>query len=181
MMNKLLPSTLAAALAIVGMLSAQADEVTTTTTVTPPVAPVQVLNSYMKPVVTQTKSVTTPDGNTQTSTSPLIMERHETVAVPTSETTTTTTTATPRVVEETTTVQPVAKKAVVRRAVSKKRYVARKRHHVAHKVVARKYVAPRAIATTKVRTVVEPQVIQQTQTVETKGVIVDRKDPSLEP
>lgn len=69
----------------------------------------------------------------------------------------------------------------MRRAVSKKRYVARKRHHVAHKVVARKYVAPRAIATTKVRTVVEPQVIQQTQTVETKGVIVDRKDPSLEP
>jgi hypothetical protein len=38
MMNKLLPSTLAAALAIVGMLSAQADEVTTTTTVTPPAA-----------------------------------------------------------------------------------------------------------------------------------------------
>ncbi len=175
-MNKLLPGTLAAALAFVGMLPVLADEVTTTTTVTPPVAPVQVINSYMKPVVTQTKSVTAPDGSTQTSSAPLIMERHETVAVPTSETTTTKTTLTPKVVEQVTTVQPVVKKAVVKRVAQKKRYVAHKRRHVAHK-----YVAPRAIATTQVRTIAEPQVVQQTQTVETKGVIVDRKDPSLEP
>ena len=118
-MNKLLPGTLAAALAFAGMLSVQADQITTTT-VAPPTAPVQVLDSYMKPVVTQTKSVTTSDGNTQTSTAPMIMERHETVAVPTSEVTTTTTSSTPRVVEEEVRTQTAkvatVKKACVRRA-----------------------------------------------------------------
>lgn len=178
-MNKLLPGTLAAALAFAGMLAVHADQVTTTTTVAPPSSQPVVLDSYMKPVVTQTKSVTGSDGNTQTSTAPMIMERHETVAVPTSEVTTTTTATSPRVVEEqvTTSKAAVRKTTATRHVTRKRHYVARKRHHV----VARAYVAPKTIAVTHVRKVIEPQIIQQTQTVQNKGMIIDRKDPALEP
>lgn len=175
-MKNLLPGTLAATLAIVGMLPVFADSVTTTTTVAPPAAPAQVLDSYMKPVVTQTKSVTANDGSTQTTTAPLIMERHETVAVPTSEVTTTTTATTPQVVEEVVT-KKEAVKSTVRKVAHKPRVVKKRRHvPVAHKVTS-----PKVVAETNVRKVLQPAVIEQTQTVETRGVIVDRKDPSLEP
>lgn len=178
-MKKLLPSTLAATLAIVGMLPAFADSVTTTTTVAPSTAPAQVIDSYMKPVVTQTKSVTASDGSTQTSSAPLIMERHETVAVPTSEVTTTTTATSPQVVEEVTTKKAEVKStATVRKVAHKPRRVAKKRTHV---TVAHKVSAPKVVAETHVRKVIEPAVIEQTQTVEQKGVIIDRKDPALEP
>jgi len=178
-MKKLLPGTLAAALAFAGMLSVHADEITTTTVQTPPAAPVQVLDSYMKPVVTQTKSTTTSDGNTHTSTAPMIMERHETVAVPTSQVTTTTTATSPKVVEEEVRTAQVAtvKKATVHRARVQHRVAHRRHRVVAHRTV----VAPKTVAYTHVRKVIEPQVIQQTQTVEQKGVIIDRKDPSLDP
>jgi len=70
----------AIALASSVMLPVLADEVHTTTT-TVQEAP-QVLDSYMKPTVTQTKTVTADDGTKETSSAPIIMERHEKVALP---------------------------------------------------------------------------------------------------
>jgi hypothetical protein len=175
-MKRLLLSSIVSAFAFAAMMPAQADEIQTTTQTiqeTP-----QVVDSYMKPTVTQTKSVTTSDGNTQTSTAPMIMERHERVVVPSSEVRTTTTTAAPRVTTEEVTKSEARIAAPVRRAV---------KHHVAYKprkhFVAYRHATPsRAIAVSQMRktTIVEPQVIQQSQTIEQKDVVIDRKDPALE-
>jgi hypothetical protein len=175
-MKRLLLSSIVSAFAFAAVMPAQADEIQTTTQTiqeTP-----QVVDSYMKPTVTQTKSVTSSDGNTQTSTAPMIMERHERVVVPSSEVTTTTTSAAPKVTTEEVSKSEARVDAPVRRAV---------RHHVAYKprrqVVAYRHATPhRAVAVSQFRktTTVEPQVIQQTQTIEQKGVLIDRRDPALE-
>jgi hypothetical protein len=158
----------------------QADEIQTTTqTIEPvPLSQPQVVDSYMKPTVTQTKTVTTSDGNSQTSTAPMVMERHERVVVPTSEVVTTTTKVAPKVTSE---VITQTKVQVAGRSKANRKY------HVAHKarrhVVAHRHAATgRTIAFTQVRktTTVEPRIIQQTQTVEQKGVVVDRRDPALD-
>ena len=151
------------ALASSVMLPVLADEVHTTTT-TVQEAP-QVLDSYMKPTVTQTKTVTADDGTKETSSAPIIMERHEKVALPSSSVTTTTTVQ-PQVIKEV--VTPKASHKVYRKHVA----VA---HKAKHKVASRKnYVAY------KKNTVVEPAIVNQTQVIEHRNVIIDRKDPALE-
>jgi hypothetical protein len=164
-MKKVLHGSLAMAISFAAILPVLADEVTTVQTTTP--AAPQVLDSYMKPTVTQTKSVTTSDGNTQTSTAPMIMERHETVAVPTEDVVKTTTVVAPKVTTETYVAKKVCHKRVahvVRRPV------------VAHRIVRR----PSRVAYVHKVTTVQPEVIRQTQVIEHKGVIIDRKDPALQ-
>jgi hypothetical protein len=177
-MKRLLLSSLVSACAFAALLPVHADEVQTTTIQTtppPPLAQPQVVDSYMKPTVTQTKSVTTSDGDTHSSTAPMIMERHERVVVPTSEVTTTTTSASPKVTTEEFS-KSEARVASPRRVIHHVSYRPSK-HYVAHRTAPRN----RAIAVTHLRkTVVEPQVIQQTQTVEQRGVIMDRRDPALD-
>ena len=168
-MKNLLHGSLAMAFSFAVMMPALADEVQTTiqTTQPAPLAAPQVIDSYMKPTVTETKSVTT-DGNTQTSTAPLIMERHERVAVPTSDVVKTTTTVTPKVTTKT--------------YVSSHRRVASHHviHHVRKPVVAHHTYRPRTVAVNVRKvTTVQPQVIQQTQVIEHKGVVIDRPDPAL--
>jgi hypothetical protein len=171
-MKNILHGSLVMAISFAAFLPAMADETTTTiqTAQPAPLAAPQVIDSYMKPTVTETKSVTTTDGNTQTSTAPLIMERHERVAVPTSEVVNTTTTVTPKVTTET--------------YVSSRKKVAVAQHRVVRKVrrpvVAHRVYRPRTVAVNVRKvTTVQPQVIQQTQTIEHKGVIIDRPDPAL--
>jgi len=169
-MKRLLFSSLTAAAAFAINLPVLADEVQTTIQTTQPTPQTQVIDSYMKPTVTETKSVTNNAGETQTSTAPLIQERHEHVVVPTDQITTTTTKIKPRVTTEEVITHGTAVRPV--------------RHKVAHKVVHRSVAHTakphRSIAYTKIRkTVVQPEVIQQTQTVEQKGVLIDRPDPAL--
>jgi hypothetical protein len=173
-MNKLLLGLIAGSISLAPLLPTFADDVQTTTQTIQ--QPPQVIDSYMKPTLTQTKSVTTGDGITHTTTAPMIMERHEQVVVPTSEVQTTTTTTAPKVITEEST------KAVSHVAVRPRHVV---KHYVAHK--PRRHVAYVHPVTTKAiavnvrkTTIVEPQVTQQTQTIQQKGVVIDRKDPALE-
>ena len=52
--------------------------------------PAQVMDSWMQPKVVRKQEVTGPDGQTRIIEQPLIMERHERVLIPRTETTTTT-------------------------------------------------------------------------------------------
>jgi hypothetical protein len=149
---------------------------TTQTTTTAPAAPV-VLDSYMKPTVEQTKEVTDSNGNTEKTTAPIIMERHEQVAIPNTETRTTTVHEEKQNVEQK--VVPVPHKSQI---VTHKTVVHRPRHvrHVAYrKPVVHKYVATTPKAT-ETRAVSEDRTVIQQETVSKPATIIDRKDPALD-
>lgn len=179
-MNKLLLSSLAA-LALVPMYTltpAGADTIETTTVTQPSTAPATVVDSWMQPKVSRTKSVTTSDGVTEKTVEPLIMERHERVVVPTEEKVTTTTSVSPATVTEQ--VKTVEAVPVVTK---KKVYRARRTAYRPKKVkrVAVRSYRPKTVAVNTVEktVVVEPQVVQQKQTIERNSVVIDRPDPAL--
>jgi hypothetical protein len=97
-MNKLLLGSLAGSFLLAATLPVFADQVSTTTETVQ--SPPQVIDSYMKPTVTQTKTVTENDGTVHSSTAPMVMERHEQVVVPTTQVQTTTTTTDPKIITE---------------------------------------------------------------------------------
>ena len=171
---------MAATLTLPALASENVVRSTTQTTTAAPAAPV-VLDSYMKPVVEQTKEVTDSNGNTEKSTSPIIMERHEQVAIPNNEVRTTTVHEEKQQVLEK---QPVLVKPVVphKSSIVRHKTIAhrpRHMHHVAYKKPpAPKYVAvtpqPTATkATSEDRTVVKQELIEKPPT------IIERKDPAL--
>lgn len=175
-MKRLLLGSIAPALAFAAMLPVQADEVQTTTQTVQ--SPPQVIDSYMKPTLMQTKSVTTDDGSTHTTTAPMIMERHERVVVPETEVQTTTTTSAPKVTTEEVTKTEARVAAPVRKRVTHHTAYRPRKHYVAHR-----HAAPnRTIAVTHLSktTIVEPPVVQQTQTVREKATLIDRRDPALD-
>jgi hypothetical protein len=175
-MNKLILGSLAGSLLLAATLPVFADQVQTTTETIQ--SPPQVIDSYMKPTVTQTKTVTENDGTVHTSTAPMVMERHEQVVMPTTQVQTTTTTTDPKIITEQTTKRVSHIAARPHRIV--KRCVAHKpRRHV---VAYRHRTGKRAVAyNVRKTTIVEPQVIQQTQTIhQSTGAVIDRKDPALE-
>lgn len=143
---------------------------TTTTSTAPPV----VLDSYMKPTVEQTKEVTDSNGNTEKTTAPIIMERHEQVAIPNTETRTTTVHEEKQAVEQK--VVP-HKSSIVRRKTVAHR--PRPIRHIAFKKPVHKYVAatPKAVET---KAISEDRTVIQQQTVSKPATIIDRKDPALD-
>ncbi|MBP9089609.1 hypothetical protein KBI23_01180 [bacterium] len=153
---------------------------TTTEIVVPAISEPKVIDSWMQPSVTRTKSVTSSDGSVEKTVEPMIMERHEAVVVPTEAKVTTTTSVTPAQVTQVTNSAAVktavVKTAVVRKApvVTKKRYVKR----AYRRTPRRQQVAVRHTAQTKT-VVVRPQIIQQRQTIEQKSVLITRPDPAL--
>lgn len=161
-----------------GPIVNQGTSQTTTQIVQPGFSQPTVVDSWMQPAVTRTKSVTSSDGSVEKTVEPMIMERHETVAVPTETKVTTTTSVTPAQVTQVTNsavVKTAVKTAVVKRpVVRKKRYVKR----AYHRTPRRQQVAVRHTAQTKT-VVVRPQIIQQRQTIEQKSVLITRPDPAL--
>jgi hypothetical protein len=147
---------------------------TTQTTTTAPAAPI-VLDSYMKPTVEQTKEVTDSNGNTEKTTAPIIMERHEQVAIPNTETRTTT------VHEEK---QEVEQKVVPHKSqiVAHKTIAHRPRHvrHVAYKKPVHKYVAVKA-KETQTKAVSEDTTVIKQETIVKPATIMERRDPALGP
>ncbi len=177
-MKKLLLSSLASALAFAATLPAQAEVIQTTTETQ---LPAQVVDSYMKPTVSRTKSVTAADGTTEKTVEPLIQERQERVIIPTEKVTTTTDITPARVVSEEVRTDRAASTTVVRKRVASRKRVAPRRRLAVRRTVRRRVaVKPAVTSSVAVRhTVVQPQIVQQSQTVEQKAVIIDRPDPAL--
>ena len=154
-----------------------------TQTVTTPAAAPVVLDSYMKPAYSRVKETTDKEGNTEKEVQPLIMERHEQVAIPGQETHVTTVQE-----ENSNTTQSTQKAAVVaapkaviahKKSVYHKHvaYRPRRVQHVAyrprHKYVAVANQTQKTEQTTN-RTVVNEQTIQSPTTV------IERRDPALD-
>ncbi len=173
-MKKLLLSYLASALAFAATVPAQAEVIETTTETQ---LPAQVVDSYMKPTVSRTKSVTSADGTTEKTVEPLIQERQERVIIPTEKVTTTTDITPARVVSEQVTTNKAASTTVVRKRVAPRRRVAVRR--TARRRVAVRPAVSSSSSVAVRRTVVQPQVVQQSQTVEQKHVLIERPDPAL--
>ena len=152
----------------------------TTEIIQPGLSQPKVIDSWMQPSVTRTKSVTSSDGSVEKTVEPMIMERHEAVVVPTEAKVTTTTTVTPAQTTQVTN-SAVVKTAVVNTAVARKAPVVRKKRYVKRayrRAPRRQQVAVRHTAQVKT-VVVQPQIIQQRQTIEQKSVLITRPDPAL--
>ncbi|MFA7337341.1 MAG: hypothetical protein WC028_11190 [Candidatus Obscuribacterales bacterium] len=153
---------------------------TTTEIIQPGLSEPKVIDSWMQPSVTRTKSVTSSDGSVEKTVEPMIMERHEAVVVPTEAKVTTTTSVTPAQTTQVTN-SAVVKTAVVNTAAVRKAPVVRKRRYVKRayrRAPRRQQVAVRHTAQVKT-VVVQPQIIQQRQTIEQKSVLITRPDPAL--
>ena len=146
---------------------------TTETQTAPPV----VLDSYMKPVYSRTKEVSS-NGETEKVVEPMIMERHEKVAIPGTESTTTTV-QTEKTSVPTTVIKSQSQSSSKVVAVSHPRHIVR---HIAHKPVPQKYVAMRSAS--KVEKVEKVQTATRTVVNEERSVtpttVIDRKDPALD-
>ena len=161
-------------------IAIQGTSQTTTQIIQPGFSEPKVVDSWMQPSVTRTKSVTSSDGSVEKTVEPMIMERHEAVVVPTEAKVTTTTSVTPAEVTQVTN-SAVVKTAVVKTAVARKAPVVRKRRYVKRayrRTPRRQQVAVRQTAQVKT-VVVQPQIIQQRQTIEQKSVLITRPDPAL--
>lgn len=140
--------------------------------------PAQVLDSWMEPSVVRTREVKTEGGESAVIHEPLIMERHERVVMPTTETRTTTTVTPPseRVVEK----QVVVAKKTSASFHRAKKKVTHKRHarkrHVAYRKPVRKFVAQRSVERVETR----PATIEQTEQTVERSVIYERKHPALD-
>lgn len=181
-MKNLIPGLLTVSASMFVTVPVIADEIQTTQVTH--TSPATVVNSWMEPSVSRTRTVTSSDGTSQTVTEPLVMERHERVVIPQTEVTTTNVVTQPKVTTgEFTTVSkaPVARVAVRR---SKNCVAYRpKKHFVAHHFSrARRSIAYAPLTQKVVRRTVteEPRVIQQKQEVEDRTVIMDRRDPALD-
>jgi hypothetical protein len=155
-------------------------QTTTTEIIQPGLSQPKVIDSWMQPSVTRTKSVTSSDGSVEKTVEPMIMERHEAVVVPTEAKVTTTTSVTPAQTTQVTN-SAVVKTAVVNTAAVRKAPVVRKRRYVKRayrRAPRRQQVAVRHTAQVKT-VVVQPQIIQQRQTIEQKSVLITRPDPAL--
>lgn len=153
---------------------------TTTEIIQPGLSQPKVIDSWMQPSVTRTKSVTSSDGSVEKTVEPMIMERHEAVVVPTEAKVTTTTSVTPAQTTQVTN-SAVVKTAVVNTAVVRKAPVVRKRRYVKRayrRTPRRQQVAVRHATQTRT-VVVQPQIVQQRQTIEQKSVLITRPDPAL--
>ncbi len=172
-------------LAIIGfstlpaMADGEAPSVSTSTvqTTETQAAPPVVLDSYMKPVYSRTKEVSS-GGETEKVVEPMIMERHETVAIPGSESTTTTV-QTEKSIVPTTVIKSQAHTASKIVAVSHPRRVI----HVAHRRAPKAYVAMKSskASTEKVEKVqtATRTVVNEERSV-TPTTVIDRKDPALD-
>lgn len=145
--------------------------------------PAMVVDSWMQPTVVRTRAIKDADGTTsQTVQEPLIMERHERVVVPETETTTTTS------VERKPTVVRTEQRAVSYRATSKapakKRHTARRyRKAKPHAVATRRPAKKQNIVATKTTVeerVESPTVIEQTEQRVLKEKVIERRHPALE-
>jgi len=142
-----------------------------------------VVDSWMQPTVVRSRAIKDGDGNvSHTVEEPLIMERHEKVIVPTTETTTTT-----NVIQQPTVVRTekqVAYKTTKSRQVSstrpKKRYVARKRSKP--RAVAQRRAPKRSYVAQKVveERIEKPTVIEQTEQSVHKETLIERRHPALD-
>jgi hypothetical protein len=184
-MRKTAVGYLAVAVAMMAWSPAIAQQESTITertqTVTEPAAAPVVLDSYMKPAYSRVKETTDKEGNTAKEIQPLIMERHEQVAIPGQETHVTTVQEENQNSSQTTqkaaVVEPkvvVAHKAVCHKHVA---YRPRRVQHVAyrptHKYVAVANQSQKTEQTTN-RTVINEQTIQSPTTV------IERRDPALD-
>ena len=171
---------LAATLALAAWSPASAGEasvVQSTETVTAPAGPPQVLDSYMKPVLNKTTQVTDSEGNTTTETMPMIMERHEKVAIPGNETHVTTVRQENYDASQTTKQVSVKKAVAPRKTVRRVSYRPRPRRYVAYKPV-HKYVAS-ANKVQKAEQSTQHTVIQE-QTYTSPTTVIERRDPALD-
>lgn len=154
----------------------------TTTTTTPPV----VLDSYMKPVYSQVREQKTPDGGSEKVVEPMIMERHEHVALPQVDTTTTTVMPVQTETQTTELKTKLSKAPVVAKARRHyHKYVASHRptHPTHHRVIARhappkKAAVTESVLTEKKTVKVQPVVIEQ-NTIQ-KPEVIERRDPALD-
>lgn len=148
---------------------------TTETQTAPPV----VLDSYMKPVYSRTKEVSS-NGETEKVVEPMIMERHEKVAIPGAESTTTTV-QTEKTIVPTTVIKSQSHTAA-KVVASHPRHIVR---HIAHRTAPKKYVAMRsANKVEKVEKVEKVQTATRTVVNEERSIapttVIDRKDPALD-
>lgn len=146
--------------------------------------PATVIDSWMQPTVVRSRAIKDADGTTAaTVEEPLIMERHERVVVPQTETTTTTSVEKqPTVVR--TEKQAVSYKTTTTAVPAKKRHVAHRHYRKAkpHTVARRPVRKSNFVATnTTIDEKVEsPTVIQQTEQRVQKEKIIERRDPALD-
>ena len=134
----------------------------------------------MKPAYSRTKEVTDKEGNTEKVVEPLIMERHEQVAIPGQETHVTTVQQENQNTTETTHQAAASVKPVVAHKTVKHSHVAcraRRAQHVAYKPRHRYVAVASKSAKTEqntTRTVINEQTIQSPTT------IIERRDPALD-
>jgi hypothetical protein len=155
-----------------------------TETVTAPAAPPVVLDSYMKPAYSRVKETTDKEGNTEKEVQPLIMERHEQVAIPGQETHVTTVQEENRNATQTTEKAAVVaapkvvvahKKAVYHRHVA---YRPRRAQHVAYRPT-HKYVAV-ANQSQKTEQQITNRTVVNEQTIQSPPTVIERRDPALD-
>lgn len=147
--------------------------------------PAQVVDSWMQPTVVRSRAIKDADGDVSHVEEPLIMERHERVIVPTTETTKTTNVyQQPSVVRtEKQQVSYTATKKAAAPARAKKKYVARKKSKpraVAHKQRAKRNYVAQKVNVTEEKVVRNPTVIEQTEQSVHKETLIERRDPALE-
>jgi hypothetical protein len=189
-MKNLLLGRLPVALTFTAMLFSQAGTAQTTTQYNQfaPLSDTRVVDSWMQPAASRVRTITTSGGSTESVVEPLIMERHERVVVPITETTTTTVVGH----EPSVTTEEVSHTQT--RSTGKTRVaprVTRLAHSPHRLLVAHKYShTKRAIAyrptvrrdhyVVRRTTTQGRQVIQQNQRTEQKSMIMDRRDPALD-
>lgn len=160
---------IALTLGIQSVCSAQAvyTQSTTTTAGTP-----VVLDSYMKPTVVRSREITDSDGNTQRMIEPMILERHERVMLPATETTSSETRTSSTVRSESRQLAENTSSRVVRRS-------CKVSHHPRHHYTAYSHhnVAVASRVTVEKR---EPAIIDRQESTIDKSTVIERRDPALE-
>jgi hypothetical protein len=148
--------------------------------------PATVVDSWMQPTVVRSRAIKDADGTTsQTVEEPLIMERHERVVVPETETTTTTSVEKKQPTVVRTEQRAVSYRATTAAPVKKKRHVVRhhrkaKSHTVARRPVRkRNFVAAKTTVQERVE-VQSPTVIEQTESRVLKEKVIERRHPALD-
>ncbi len=138
--------------------------------------PAQVIDSWMEPSVVRTREVKTESGESAIIHEPLIMERHERVVVPMSETKTSTTVfpARERIVEKQVVVAKKSRSCHHAKRKISHRSCHAKKHHVAYRP-ARRFVAQKTVESES-----RPAQVEQTEQTVERDVIYERRHPALD-
>ncbi len=142
--------------------------------------PAVVLDSWMQPTVMRTRAIRDSDGSTTTVEEPLVMERHERVVVPETETTTTTNVipSTEIRTEQRQLVSYGTSSPAKKRPHAKKKVAIKKPQTVAYpaRQPRQGYVAQKVVE----QHITHPTVVEETATSVHKETVIERRHPALD-